>query len=66
MTKSGFRTLISRFGRDRKGATAIEYGLIAGFIAVALLAALPGLTSALTGMFEGISSSLTANTPSGS
>ena len=34
------RILVSRFLRDESGATAIEYGLIAAGIAVALLASL--------------------------
>ncbi len=38
--------------RDRRGATAIEYGLIAALIAVAMLAALRSLGLTLTGVFE--------------
>ncbi len=36
------RSFINRFNRDRSGATAIEYGLIAALIAVVIIA---GLTS---------------------
>ncbi len=38
--------------RDRRGATAIDYGLIAALIAVAMLAALRSLGLTLTGVFE--------------
>ena len=38
--------------RDRRGATAIEYGLIAALIAIAMLAALRSLGLTLTGVFE--------------
>ncbi len=38
---------ISRFFRDNSGATAIEYGLIAAGIAVAIIAAVQGLGTAL-------------------
>ena len=38
--------------RDRRGATAIEYGLIAAMIAIAMLAALRSLGLTLTGVFE--------------
>ena len=55
---------IARFQNDESGATAIEYGLIAGAIAVVLIAALPTFTAALNGMFGGLSSAITDNTPS--
>jgi pilus assembly protein Flp/PilA len=37
--------------RNRRGATAVEYGLIAGLIAVAMIAGFGTFTSALTNMF---------------
>ena len=52
--------MISAFFRDRSGATAIEYGLIAGLIAVALIGVL-GLTSgAITKQFTRISTTVNA------
>jgi pilus assembly protein Flp/PilA len=33
---------ITRFLRDEEGATAIEYGIIAGLVAVAIVASLSG------------------------
>jgi len=43
---------------DRKGATAIEYGLIAAFIALAMVVALPGIHDALAGKFGSVSNAL--------
>ena len=44
-------TLIRRLIADESGATAIEYGLIAGLVAVAIIAALGFLGEQLTGLF---------------
>lgn len=52
------KTLIQRFARDESGATAIEYGLIAAGIAVAILAALTTLSSSLSGIFTDIATEL--------
>ena len=35
--------LARQFGRDERGATALEYGLIAGLVAIAMLVALIAL-----------------------
>ncbi|KAB0682706.1 Flp family type IVb pilin [Aureimonas leprariae] len=51
--------LIARFAKDESGATAIEYGLIAAFMAVCLIAVLPKLTSGLNTRFTAINTSLT-------
>ena len=37
------KTLVSRFVKDESGATAIEYGLIAAGISVAIIAVVNGL-----------------------
>ncbi|MGV7246578.1 Flp family type IVb pilin [uncultured Caballeronia sp.] len=49
---------IKRFSRDERGVTAIEYGIIAGIIAAALVLALAPLTTALTNTFSAISKAL--------
>ncbi len=49
---------IKRFSRDERGVTAIEYGIIAGIIAAALVVALTPLTAALKTVFQTISNSL--------
>jgi len=46
------------FLRDESGATAIEYGLIAAGIALAIIAVVNGLGSNLNGVFTSINSSL--------
>ena len=43
--------LIVRFVRNESGATAIEYGLVAGLIAVALITAFTIFGSSLQGIF---------------
>ncbi len=50
--------LVSRFIKDESGATAIEYALIAAGIAIAIISAVNGVGSKLTGSFNTISSSL--------
>ena len=44
--------------KDESGATAIEYGLIAGLVAVAIIAALTTLGGSLTSLFTAVSSEL--------
>jgi len=51
------RTL-NKFFADESGATAIEYGLIAAGIALAIIAVVNGLGSNLNGMFTSINTSL--------
>lgn len=45
--------------RDDKGATAIEYGLIAALIAVAAIAAMQGLGQSLNQTFTNVSTAMT-------
>jgi len=47
-----------RFLNDDRGATAIEYGLIAAGIAVAIIAVVVGLGTQLNSTFSSVSSSL--------
>jgi pilus assembly protein Flp/PilA len=50
--------LVQRFARDESGATAIEYGLIAAGISVAIIAVVNSLDSRLKSTFTKISSQL--------
>jgi len=50
--------LIQRLIKDESGATAIEYGLIAGLVAVAIIAALSALGTSLTDLFTSVSDEL--------
>ena len=52
------KNLIARFVKDESGATAIEYGLIAAGIALAIIAVVNGLGSNLQGKFNSINASL--------
>ena len=59
-------SLIHQLIDDESGATAIEYGLIAGLIAVAVIAALTTLGDSLEGLFNSISDSFVDSTGSSS
>lgn len=49
-----FRNLL----RDARGATAIEYGLLAALIAIAMLAAIARVGFTLAGLFETIAAAI--------
>jgi pilus assembly protein Flp/PilA len=53
------KNLIARFVKDESGATAIEYGLIATGIAVAIIAAVNGVGASLVTVFGKVSAGLT-------
>ena len=50
--------MLSKFAKDESGATAIEYGLIASLIAVAIIVALTSVGSNLTATFTSVGTSL--------
>ena len=50
--------LIKRILQDESGATAIEYGLIAALIAVAIIASLQAVGNNLSSTFGTVSTSL--------
>jgi len=54
---------MSRFLKDESGATAIEYGLIAALISVALITGATALGNKLNLMFNGLSSTIASKTP---
>ncbi len=49
---------VLRFVRDESGATAIEYGLIAAGISVAIIAVVQGLGTKLTSTFSSVQGAL--------
>ena len=51
-------TFLKRLRKDDKGATAIEYGLIAALIAVAAIAGMSTLGTELSGIFTDIGNGL--------
>ncbi|MEY9363371.1 pilus assembly protein Flp/PilA [Bradyrhizobium yuanmingense] len=52
------KNLIARFAKDESGATAIEYGLIAAGIALAIITVVNNLGTTLNAKFSSISTSL--------
>ena len=48
------KNLVSRFMNDESGATAIEYGLIATLIGVAIIAGATALGTTLNDTFQGV------------
>ena len=50
--------LMLQLKNDRRGVTALEYGLIASLVAVVLISALTSLGSGLSGTFNTISGKL--------
>jgi pilus assembly protein Flp/PilA len=46
-------SLINRFAKDDSGITAIEYGLIAGLIALAIIASVSTIGTAISTKFYG-------------
>jgi pilus assembly protein Flp/PilA len=56
------KAVIKHFAKDTSGATAIEYGLIAGMVSVVIISALTLLGPQLSGVFESIATALSAAT----
>ena len=50
--------LLSRFVKDKSGATAIEYGLIAAGISVAIIATVQALGTNLNTTFSNVSTAI--------
>ena len=57
------KNLIARFVKDESGATAIEYGLIAAGISLAIITAVNGLGSNLSTKFGNIRDQLATAAP---
>jgi pilus assembly protein Flp/PilA len=53
------RDLVKRFAHDDSGATAIEYGLIAALIAIAIIVGAGQLGNALNNKFVSIGTTVT-------
>ena len=54
------RTAVTQFLNDESGATAIEYGLIAGLISVVIAASVTTIGTDLKTIFASIATKLTA------
>jgi pilus assembly protein Flp/PilA len=51
-------SVIRTFWKDESGATAVEYGLIAGLVSVAAIAALSAMGQSLTTIFGVVTTNL--------
>jgi pilus assembly protein Flp/PilA len=51
--------IFARFVKDESGATAIEYGLIAGLIAVVIISAISTVGTNLKAKFNAVANNLT-------
>jgi pilus assembly protein Flp/PilA len=52
------KCIVSRFLKDQSGATAIEYGLIAAGISVAIIAVVNGLGTKLSSTFSSVTNNM--------
>ena len=52
------KNVFARFVKDQSGATAIEYGLIAALVSIAIITALTTLGSKLASNFTNVSAQL--------
>ena len=52
------RSVLYKFAKDQGGATAIEYGLIAGLISVVILGALTTIGTNINAKFTNIATAL--------
>lgn len=55
--------LVARFVKDESGATAIEYGLIAALIALAIMVGAGALGNSIGEQFNSIATTLNNTTP---
>jgi len=55
------RTMMRRLRSDKRGATAIEYGLIVALIAVAMMAGLRQLGGGAGGMWTNLAGTVNSN-----
>ena len=56
MLKTGFW----KFGQDERGATAIEYALIAGIVSLSIIIGLTGIRDSLQNELNGVAPTLQA------
>jgi pilus assembly protein Flp/PilA len=57
-TMSAFLNNLRALAKDERGVTALEYGLIAGLIAVAIVGSVTALGTALAAKFAAITAAL--------
>ena len=52
------RTMLKEFGRDERGATAVEYGLVVSLVGIAASVSLQELGQTISGMFDQVGRAL--------
>ena len=52
------KNIFARFAKDESGATAIEYGLIAGLVSVVIIGVLGTMSDSLKNIFSDIAGAL--------
>ena len=50
--------LLSALRNNEQGVTAVEYGMIAALIAIAIIAAIIGLGTSLSGIFQSLGNTI--------
>ena len=51
--------------QDRRGATAVEYGMILGLVVVVIISSIAGLGKTTSDLWNGVTANVTQHTPSG-
>ena len=57
---------ITRFIKDDSGADLVEYALLVGLVSLAAAAALPGVATAISNLFDRLVDRIDAELPAGS
>ena len=55
---TNIRTMMTKLNRDERGATAIEYGLIAALVAIVIIGGLQALSGGLNTLFNTVATTL--------
>ena len=55
---TNIRTMLTKLNRDERGATAIEYGLIAALVAIVIIGGLQALSGGLNTLFNTVATTL--------
>ena len=61
---NAIRTILRKLRADERGATAIEYGLIAALIVIAMMTGLQSMSGGVGGMWGKLSTSANTYMPS--
>ncbi|MCX4187517.1 Flp family type IVb pilin [Methylophaga sp. OBS4] len=62
MSTVNVKQIVMQFLRNEEGASGIEYALVAAMVAVALVAFVPGINTAIKGIFQQIQDAISTST----